>query len=175
MNASQLRPVAMLLDPQDRDLMPLPWEEAGARIDAARFCFLTTLHASGRPHTRPVLAVWAAESLCTTSAPTAQKGRNLRADPRCSVAVMADDMHIVLEGTAWSVHGNATLKGVAEAYRAKYGWPVTVAGDGGERPVRSPRRLGFPLPALHDNPDGGVRLGHQRHHRPAPHSLVVLW
>ena len=60
MNASQPRPVATLLDPQDDDLTPLPWEEARARIDAARFYFLTTLHTSGRPQTRPVLAVWAA-------------------------------------------------------------------------------------------------------------------
>jgi len=109
------RPVATLLDPQDPGLTPLPWEEAQARIDAARFCFLTTLHTSGRPHTRPVLAVWAAGALCTTSAPTAQKGRNLMADLRCSVAIMADDMHIVLEGTALPVRGDALLEGVAEA------------------------------------------------------------
>jgi hypothetical protein len=138
MNVSQLRPVATLLDPQDHDLTPLPWEEARARIDAARFYFLTTLHTGGRPHTRPVLAVWAAEALCTTTTPTAQKGRNLRADPRCSVAIMADDMHIVLEGTALPVHGDAMLERVAEAYRSKYNWPVTVTGDGFDAPYAAP-------------------------------------
>lgn len=138
MNVNQVRPVATLLDPQDHDLTPLPWEEARARIDAARFYFLTTLHTGGRPHTRPVLAVWTAEALCTTSTPTAQKGRNLTADPRCSVAITADDMHIVLEGTALPVHGEAMLEQVAEAYRSKYNWPVTVTGDGFDAPYAAP-------------------------------------
>jgi hypothetical protein len=137
-NLSQLRPVATLLDPQNQDLTPLPWEEAQTRIDAARFYFLTTLHTSGRPHTRPVLAVWAADALCTTSTPTAQKGRNLRVDPRCSVAIMAEDMHIVLEGTALPVHGHAQLEQIAEAYRSKYNWPVTVTSDGFDAPYAAP-------------------------------------
>jgi hypothetical protein len=97
LNVKELRPVATLIDPQGNDVTPLPWEEAQARIDAARWYWLTTLHSSGRPHTRPVLAVWTSGALCTTSAWAAQKGRNLRRDPRCSVAIMADDMHIVLE------------------------------------------------------------------------------
>jgi hypothetical protein len=138
MTASQWRPVAALLEPQAPGLTPLPWEEARARIDAARFYFLTTVHTSGRPHTRPVLAVWTADALCTTSTPTAQKGRNLRADPRCSVAILADDMHIVLEGTASPVHGDAMLEQVAEAYRSKYNWPVTVTGAGFDAPYAAP-------------------------------------
>jgi Pyridoxamine 5'-phosphate oxidase len=138
MNTSQPRPVATLLDPLAHDVEVLPWEEAQARIDAARFYLMTTLHTSGRPHTRPVLAVWVGESLYTTSAPTAQKSRNVRADPRCSVAIMADDMHIVLEGTALPVQEDAMLERVAEAYRSKYNWPVTVAGDGFDAPYAAP-------------------------------------
>ena len=103
MNVNQSRPLARLLDPQGHDVTPLPWEEAQARIDAARFYFFTTLHPGGRPHTRPVLAVWAGDAFFTTSTATARKGRNLRADPRCSVAIMADDMHIVI---AWQVDGH---------------------------------------------------------------------
>jgi Pyridoxamine 5'-phosphate oxidase len=138
MNASHRLPLARLLDPQGHDVTPLPWEEARARIDAARFYFLTTLHPSGRPHTRPVLAVWAGGVLCTTSTRTAQKGRNLRANPRCSVAIMADDMHIVLEGAALPVKGDAMLGRVAEAYRSKYNWPVTVVGGRFDAPYAAP-------------------------------------
>jgi hypothetical protein len=138
MNANERRPVASLLDPQGKHATPLAWEEARERIDAARFYFLTTLHASGRPHTRPVLAVWTGGLLCTTSTATAQKGRNLRADPRCSVAIVADDMHIVVEGTALPVQGDTMLGQVADAYRSKYNWPVTVVEGGFDAPYAAP-------------------------------------
>ena len=138
MNGKEPSPVATLIDPQGFDVTPLPWEEAQARIDAARWYFLTTLHPRGRPHTRPVLAVWADGLLYTTSSGAAQKGRNLRRDPRCSVAVMADDMHIVLEGTASPVEGRPALDRAAEAYRAKYNWPVTVVEGGFEAPYAAP-------------------------------------
>jgi PPOX class probable F420-dependent enzyme len=138
LNINEGRPVARLLDPQGQDSTPLAWEEARDRIEAARFYFLTTLHASGRPHTRPVLAVWTGDVLCTTSTATAQKGRNLRADPRCSVAIMADDMHIVLEGTASLVQGATELEQVAEAYRSKYNWPVSLMEGGFNAPYAAP-------------------------------------
>jgi general stress protein 26 len=124
MDAKELHPAATLIDPQGHDVPPLPWKEAEARIDAARWYWLTTLHPSGRPHTRPVLAVWTGGALCTTSSHAAQKGRNLRRDPRCSVAIMADDMHIVVEGTASALESQPALDRVAEAYRSKYNWPV---------------------------------------------------
>jgi hypothetical protein len=138
MNANKGQPLARLLDPQGHDVTPLPWEEARARIDAARFYFFTTLHTSGRPHTRPVLGVWASDALFTTTTGTAQKGRNLRSDTRCSVAIMADDMHIVIEGTASPVQADAVLETVAEAYRSKYNWPVTVLAGGFDAPYAAP-------------------------------------
>jgi len=138
MNARELQPVTTLIDPQAGNVEPLPWEEARRRIEAARWYWLTTLHPSGRPHTRPVLAVWADGALCTTTSRTAQKGRNLARDARCSVAIMAEDLHIVIEGTAAPVGTRAQLDRVAEAYRAKYDWPVTVVDGGFEAPYAAP-------------------------------------
>jgi hypothetical protein len=138
MSAQKTTPVATLIDTGDGDATPLPWEEARARIDTARWYWLTTVHPSGRPHTRPVLAVWTEDGLCTTSSRTAQKGRNLRRDPRCSVAILADDMHIVIEGQATPVGTGAMLEGVARAYRSKYDWPVTVVDGGFEAPYAAP-------------------------------------
>jgi hypothetical protein len=99
---------------------------------------LTTLHPSGRPQTRPVLAVWAGTTLCTTSSPVARKGRNLELDPRCSVAVLADDMHVVVEGVASKVTSEAMLEQVADAYRSKYAWPVTVVDGAFDAPYGAP-------------------------------------
>ena len=80
MSAKKTLAVGTLIDAQDNDVTPLPWEEASNRIDAARWFWLTTVHPSGRPHTRPVLAVWTGDFLYTTSSRSAQKGRNLQRD-----------------------------------------------------------------------------------------------
>ena len=72
--------------------------------------------------------MWVGGALYTTSAPAASKSRNLDRDGHCSVAVTADDMHLVLEGLASKVTDRSLLEAVAAAYRSKYDWPVTVAG-----------------------------------------------
>jgi hypothetical protein len=130
-------PAAALLEAEGPGVTPLPWEDVRSRIDAARFYWLTTLHPSGRPHTRPVLAVWNGEVLCTTSTQAAQKGRNLQRNPKCSVAISADDMHIVIEGVASRIEGDAVER-VADAYRSKYDWPVTPVEGGFDAPYAAP-------------------------------------
>ena len=132
------RPVAELLVGGEKEATPLPWKEAQARISDARYYWLTTLHPSGRPQVRPVLAVWVGDVLCTTSGDTARKGRNLQRDPRCSVAVLAEDMQIAIEGNASRVTDDAMLEGVADAYRSKYSWPVTVVDGAFEAPYGVP-------------------------------------
>ena len=74
-------------------------------------------HPTGRPHVRPVLAVWLDGALYTTSNAAARKGRNLAADPRCSVSARTDTMDMVLEGHAIPVTSVTELNQVAEAYR----------------------------------------------------------
>ena len=74
-------------------------------------------HRTGRPHVRPVLAVWLDGALYTTSNAAARKGRNLATDPRCSVSARTDTMDMVLEGHAIPVTSVTELNQVAEAYR----------------------------------------------------------
>ncbi len=47
-------------------------------------------------------------------------------------------MDVVLEGTATRVAKEATLQQVAEAYRSKYGWPVTVTDGAFDAPYGAP-------------------------------------
>ena len=47
-------------------------------------------------------------------------------------------MHIVIEGTASRVSDVAGLEEIAEAYRSKYNWPVTVVDGGFEAPYAAP-------------------------------------
>jgi hypothetical protein len=126
MNMPDALPVAKPLTNDGRDGQTLPWAQARERISQARWYWLGTIHPSGRPHVRPVLAVWVGGALYTTSSPQARKGRNLDRDGRCTVTVTADDMHLVLEGDASKVTDPAALEIAADAYRAKYDWPVTV-------------------------------------------------
>jgi hypothetical protein len=138
MTTNESRPLATALTNDGRDPAVLPWEEARKRVAAARFYWLATLHPSGQPHVRPVLAVWVSDALYTTSNPRARKGQNLDRDGRCSVAIASDDMHVVVEGLASKVVDSAVLESVADAYRPKYDWPVTVVGGAFNAPYGAP-------------------------------------
>jgi nitroimidazol reductase NimA-like FMN-containing flavoprotein (pyridoxamine 5'-phosphate oxidase superfamily) len=59
----------------------LPWEVVRDLLKDARLYWLATVHPTGRPHVRPVLAVWVDGALYSTSTRTSRKGQNLTADP----------------------------------------------------------------------------------------------
>ena len=125
------------LQPGDPDAV-IPWPDAVARLSSARLFWLATIHPDGRPHVRPVFAVWTDGMLCTTTNPTARKGRNLAADPRCTGTTSTDDVDFVVEGTAAPVTDPGLVERVFEAYRAKYGWPAAVVGDAFDAPFGAP-------------------------------------
>jgi hypothetical protein len=52
--------------------------------------------------------------------------------------VTADDIHLVLDGFASKVTDPATLENVANGYRAKYDWPVTVINGAFDAPYGAP-------------------------------------
>jgi hypothetical protein len=54
------------------------------------------------------------------------------------VAVRSDDLDVVLEGHASPVVELATLERVADAYRSKYAWPVTVLDSAFSAPYGAP-------------------------------------
>src|SRR5215467_9017038 len=68
---------------------PLSWEEVRQRFDAERWYWGATAGRDGRPHIRPVLAVWMNDKVYSTTSPDARKGRNLQARPECSMAARA--------------------------------------------------------------------------------------
>ncbi len=117
---------------------PMPWAEAQRRLAEPTFYWLSTTTPEGRPHVRPVLAVWVGESLYTTSSPAARKARNLKTNDRCSVAVSIDGVDVVLEGTATRVVDEALLQRVADAYDEKYQWPPTVRDGAFDAPYGAP-------------------------------------
>jgi nitroimidazol reductase NimA-like FMN-containing flavoprotein (pyridoxamine 5'-phosphate oxidase superfamily) len=131
-------------EPKSADLIAadpttvLPWELVRDVLNDTRLYWLATVHPTGRPHVRPVLAVWVDGALYSTSTKASRKGRNLLADPRCTVTARTDTMDVVLEGNAKQVTEEAGLEQVAEAYRTKYGWPVTVTEGAFDAPYGAP-------------------------------------
>ena len=117
---------------------PIPWSEARTRLVEARFYWLATVAPDGRPHVRPVLAVWVDDRLHTTTNPSARKGRNLARDPRCAITVRTDGLDLVLEGDAVRVTDDADLRRIADAYQTKYGWPAIVRDRAFDAPYGGP-------------------------------------
>ncbi len=131
-------------EPKSADLIAadpttvLPWELVRDVLKDTRLYWLATVHPAGRPHVRPVLAVWLDGALYSTSTKASRKGRNLLADPRCTVTARTDTMDMVLEGIAAQVTEEAALEQVAEVYRTKYSWPVTVIEGAFDAPYGAP-------------------------------------
>lgn len=113
------------MQPSDPESV-IPWEEARKRLAQGRTYWIASTRGKGAPHVRPVLAVLVEGTLYTTSNPDARKAKNLGANPRFGCTVSTDDIDFIVEGVAQPVTHQTTLEQVAEAYRAKYGWPVEV-------------------------------------------------
>ena len=144
----------------------LPWSEAQARLADAQTYWAATTTPDGRPHVRPVLAVWVDGALHTTTSPSARKARNLAANRRCSLSVSADGVDVVLEGTAARVVDHAHLQRVADAYAAKYGWPPTVDGDAFDAPYGAPTAGPPPYEVYEMTPTAVYGFGTDEEHAP---------
>jgi hypothetical protein len=78
--------------------------------------WLVTTRADGRPHVMPVGAVLDRGKYYVVSGPGTQKSTNLARDPRCSIAVAAQGLDIVLEGEVTRVTDDARLREIAAKF-----------------------------------------------------------
>jgi Pyridoxamine 5'-phosphate oxidase len=111
------------------DAAPIDWEEAVRLFAAERWYWVATTGDQGRPHLRPVLAVYLDERIYSTTNPAARKGRNLTRRPSAAFAARAPAIDIVIEGTVTWIDDRQQLQRVSDAYQDKYSWPVTVTND----------------------------------------------
>lgn len=116
----------------------IPWADALRQLSSADTYWFATVRPDGRPHIRPVLAVWVDGAMCTTSSPDARKARNLATNDRCSFATSTDGIDFIVEGTAAKVQDSDLLERVAAAYHAKYEWPVTARDGAFHAPYGAP-------------------------------------
>lgn len=116
----------------------IPWEEGLQRLSASDSYWFATVHPDGRPHVRPVLAVWHDGAMYSTTNPTTRKGRNLEQDSRFALTARSEDIDIVVEGRASRVTDETLLQAVADIYIKQHGWNVTVKDMAFDAPYGAP-------------------------------------
>jgi hypothetical protein len=122
---------------------PIPWSRAREVLDAGALSmeahfFLGTVRPDGRPHAAGVGAAWYDGDLYFQTGPQTRKGRNVAANPACTMSASLPGMDLVFEGEAQRVADTPTLEALAALYREQGGWPVQVEGDAFTAPYSAP-------------------------------------
>jgi hypothetical protein len=119
----------------------LEWERVAEQLfappDRHRAVFLGTVRPDGRPHAAGVGAAGYDGRMYVVTGPGTQKGRNLAANPACTLSLRLKDYDVVVEGEAHRVTDPAELESLAALYRS-VGWPAQVEGDAFTAPYSAP-------------------------------------
>lgn len=137
----------------------LPWAEVLDHLARADGFWVVTLDRTGSPCPRPVFAVVADGAVHVSSSPAALKARNLQHDARCALGAHTGEFDLVVEGTGRRVTDAAALEHVVSAYRARYGWPVTVADDAMDAPFGAPTAGPPPYAVFRIEPTRAYAIG----------------
>jgi hypothetical protein len=108
---------------------PPDWDWVQERLRSGGWFWLATVAKSGAPHVRPVFAAWNGTAFLLSSNQAAAKTRNLDADPRSSLTVAYDDLHLVAEGSTRRLRGEGELLAASTTFSAVYDWPTTPTDD----------------------------------------------
>ena len=129
-------------------LPPVDWTAISEKLDEgsaplpearnSRTTWLTTINKDGSPHVTPVGALWLDGTFWFQTG-TTRKARNVRDDPRCSIAVSICDADVVIEGDALRVTDHNMVARLAAAWASK-GWPAEpdARGSGITAPFNAP-------------------------------------
>jgi nitroimidazol reductase NimA-like FMN-containing flavoprotein (pyridoxamine 5'-phosphate oxidase superfamily) len=105
----------------------LPWSWAAERIAKSHNYWVATTSPEGWPHVMPVWGVWLGDGFYFSTGKNTRKARNLAANPRCVVCSERADEAIIVEGVVEPVDDPTVYARFADAYKAKYDWPVEQA------------------------------------------------
>jgi hypothetical protein len=105
----------------------LPWSQVSEWLTSARNYWVCTSRPDGRPHAKPVWAVWLDGQILFSTHPKTITARNLQAHPALVVHLESGDQVLIVEGTAIQLDDRPLLARFGEAYQAKYDWPLSSA------------------------------------------------
>ena len=100
--------------------LPAEWSRAREYLgEAPATYWLATAGQDGKPHVRPILAVWVDGSLFFCASESTRKIKNLALDPHCSISVEWERLDLVIEGMVVKVRDESRLKRVADVYERR--------------------------------------------------------
>jgi PPOX class probable F420-dependent enzyme len=98
----------------------IPWRKVDLWLQGFRTIWISTTRPDGRPHAVPVWYWWENHDIYFTTAPDAQKSRNLAHQPWVVVHAGDGDDTIILEGPAEKVTDSAERERLNALYMLKY-------------------------------------------------------
>lgn len=120
-------------------LPPVDWETVVEKLNVgsapapdahnARTTWLATVNEDGSPHMTAVGALWIDGTFWFQTGAATRKARNVRRDPRCSIAVSIRGSDVVLEGDVEQVTNRTMVERAAKAW-ADQGWPAEPDDNG---------------------------------------------
>lgn len=125
------------LKPTDPSAL-IPWSAVTGQLAHGRTWWFATNRPTGRPHVRPVLAVWVNGVLVTAAGAGTRKARNLADDSPATLTTSLEGIDLVVEGEISTVTDDGSLQRVADAFFDTYGWPTTVVDGALEAPYGAP-------------------------------------
>ncbi len=93
------------------------------RLQTEQNLWLATVRPNGAPHLVPIWFVWMAGKIYLCTGADSVKTRNLRENPRVSLALEDGNQPVVIEGAAQLI-GQAGATVIAE-FQRKYEWDIT--------------------------------------------------
>ncbi|MGA3087141.1 MAG: pyridoxamine 5'-phosphate oxidase family protein [Terriglobales bacterium] len=103
----------------------LPWAWVAKKMSPCRTFWLATIRAGLHPsqtcpHVMPVWGVWLDDAFFFSTGRKSRKGRNLTANPACTIANDDGEEAVIVQGVAEEVREEAILVRVAATYKKKY-------------------------------------------------------
>lgn len=108
----------------------LTWEDAVAKLTAARNYWVSSTRPNGRPHAMPVWGVWLDGAFYFGTGRRSQKARNLFANPEIIVHLESGDDVVIIEGVAEELVDPQAKQHLSAVYTDKY----NEGGDPGDSP-----------------------------------------
>src|SRR6266576_2505017 len=97
----------------------LSWTWVAKQMNACRTFWVATVHPANRPHVMPVWGVWVDDAFHFSTGRKSRKGRNIAANPACTITNDHGEDAVIVEGSAQEVKEKAKLDLVAAAYKKK--------------------------------------------------------
>jgi general stress protein 26 len=102
-------------------------------LTGARSYWICTTRPDGRPHAKPVWAVWLDGALLFSTSPASVTWRNVEAGSPVAVHLDSGDQVAIFEGSPEPLSDQALLERFVDAYEQKYQWRMNV--DDPDTPV----------------------------------------